>query len=283
MNIYEKNPLLEGLSLGESTEYRAAYDPALLQVVPRSLNRQGLQIDEGDSLPFFGGDVWHAYELSWLNSKGKPVVALARIYVSAKSPNIIESKSFKLYLNSLNQTRFESLDAVHKVLTSDLSVVADWPIQVELIRPDDINKFQVTQLPGLCIDDQDIEVTNFELEPELLEGKSKEGVLDEILHSHLLKSNCLITDQPDWASVIIRYTGERISHEALLRYLISFRLHNEFHEQCVERIFTDIVKFCKPERLFVQALYTRRGGLDINPYRMSHNDEDLLTCRINRQ
>jgi len=281
MSKYQDNPLLDGLSLGQSTEYRSEYDPSLLQAVPRSLNRQDLEI--GAQLPFLGGDVWHAYELSWLNSRGKPVVALAQIYVDAKSPNIIESKSFKLYLNSLNQTRFESVDVVAKTLSCDLSVVADWPVDVELIRPDDTAKLAVTDLPGQCIDDLDIEIDGFKLDPQLLQNGLSQEVVTETVHSHLLKSNCLITDQPDWASVIIRYTGQKVSHEALLRYLISFRLHNEFHEQCVERIFTDISLFCKPTDLFVQALYTRRGGLDINPYRATQENMVKHVFRVNRQ
>jgi len=267
MSKYENNPVLDGLSLGQATEYRSDYNPSLLQAVPRSLNRKDLAITE--DLPFSGGDLWHAYELSWLNERGKPVVALARVFVDAQSPNIIESKSFKLYLNSLNQSRFSSFDEVQKVLVHDLSNVAGWAVEVELIQPDDIHSLPVAALEGHCIDGQDIGI----------DGQS----VSETLHSHLLKSNCLITDQPDWASVVIRYEGPKIDEESLLRYLISFRLHNEFHEQCVERIYTDLMMFCKPDILYVQALYTRRGGLDINPYRTNDKKLTHLSTRVNRQ
>ena len=281
MSNYENNQLLAGLSLGKETEYRARYNPDLLQAVPRSLNREALELVP--NFQFIGCDVWHAYELSWLNSKGKPVVALARLSVDANSPNIIESKSLKLYLNSLNQMSFDSSEAVCQLLIDDLSQVAGCKVDVSLIQPDDLHSLATQQLPGDCLDGLDISIDDFKLEPELLKCESNANSVKEILHSHLLKSNCLITDQPDWASVVIDYQGDKIDRESLLRYLISFRLHNEFHEQCVERIFTDIMRYCEPNSLSVQALYTRRGGLDINPYRTTDPQSNVPFYRINRQ
>ncbi len=273
---------LTKLSLGRKTEYRKDYDPELLQAVPRSLNRSSLGAE--DQLHFSGVDVWHGYELSWLNAKGKPVVALARFTYSASTPNIIESKSFKLYLNSFNQFRCASHDEAKAILQADLSRVVGGEVDIELIAPDDVDAMSANALPGECIDDIDISIDKFELTAEELALVGGSEPVSETLHSHLLKSNCLITNQPDWASVVIEYTGPKIKREALLRYLISFRLHNEFHEHCVERIYSDICKACKPQKLSVQALYTRRGGLDINPYRTSFKDDSTAPLlRTNRQ
>lgn len=279
-NDHLNNPL-EALTLGEKTEYYSDYSPELLQAVPRSLNRQELNIV--DEQPFKGSDVWNAYELSWLNSKGKPVVGLARFEVDAKSLNIVESKSLKLYLNSFNQTRFASRQVVKGKMIEDLSKVAVGDVAVKIFSAIDNDLFTVNELPGQCIDDLDISVEHFELNPAVLAVELLAQTVEETLHSHLLKSNCLITNQPDWASVIIRYKGAKIDQEALLRYLVSFRMHNEFHEQCVERIFMDISQACQPAALSVQALYTRRGGLDINPYRHSGVWRDVPHYRINRQ
>lgn len=281
MNDFEKNDVLSNLSLGHKAEYRSYYSPELLQGVPRHLNRQELGIVEQQ--PFTGCDVWHAYELSWLNAKGKPVVALARCSVPYDTPNIVESKSFKLYLNSFNQSRFNSQQDVLDVLIKDLSGIAGGGISIELFAPDDIEAFPVSALPGKCIDHVDIDIDGFDLNPSLLALDSNKQKITETVHSHLLKSNCLITNQPDWASVVISYQGDKIDHVALLRYLVSFRMHNEFHEQCVERIFMDVQKTCSPEILMVQALYTRRGGLDINPFRSSGKSSQSSLLRINRQ
>lgn len=272
---------LNSLSLGKQTDYQSDYNPKLLQAVPRSLNRQELGCVEVQ--PFTGTDVWHAYELSWLNSKGKPVVALGRFTFMASAPNIIESKSFKLYLNSFNQTRFESHSDVESLLLKDLARVAAGDVVVELLAADDIRSLLPQALPGDCIDDIDISIDEFSLSSELLAIEVGAQAVSETLHSHLLKSNCLITNQPDWASVVIEYSGAQIDREALLRYLISFRMHNEFHEQCVERIYCDILQICKPGQLSVQALYTRRGGLDINPFRTSLKGQQAPARRINRQ
>ena len=255
---------LQGLSLGQQSAYISQYTPSLLQPVPRSLNRDDLGL-RGE-LPFQGCDVWTLYELSWLNAKGKPVVAIGEAFVPATSPNLIESKSFKLYLNSFNQTRCDSLEAVQALLVQDLSGCAGAPVSVTLFTLDQA-PHQIAQLPGECIDNLDIEVDGYEFDETLLQGAAGREIVEETLHSHLLKSNCLVTSQPDWGSVVIHYRGPRLDREKLLRYLISFRQHNEFHEQCIERIFTDLKHFCAPEQLTVHARYTRRGGLDINPFR----------------
>jgi len=255
---------LQGLSLGQQSAYISQYTPSLLQPVPRSLNRDDLGL-RGE-LPFQGSDVWTLYELSWLNAKGKPVVAIGEVFVPATSPNLIESKSFKLYLNSFNQTRCDSLEAVQALLVQDLSGCAGAPVSVTLFTLDQA-PHQIAQLPGECIDSLDIEVDGYEFDETLLQGAAGHEIVEETLHSHLLKSNCLVTSQPDWGSVVIHYRGPRLDREKLLRYLISFRQHNEFHEQCIERIFTDLKHFCAPEKLTVHARYTRRGGLDINPFR----------------
>ncbi|MFM4869979.1 NADPH-dependent 7-cyano-7-deazaguanine reductase QueF [Aeromonas caviae] len=255
---------LQVLSLGQQSAYISQYTPSLLQPVPRSLNRDDLGL-RGE-LPFQGCDVWTLYELSWLNAKGKPVVAIGEVFVPATSPNLIESKSFKLYLNSFNQTRCDSLEAVQALLVQDLSGCAGAPVSVTLFTLDQA-PHQIAQLPGECIDSLDIEVDGYEFDETLLQGAAGREIVEETLHSHLLKSNCLVTSQPDWGSVVIHYRGPRLDREKLLRYLISFRQHNEFHEQCIERIFTDLKHFCAPEQLTVHARYTRRGGLDINPFR----------------
>lgn len=260
--------VLADLSLGKITDYIDHYTPSLLQAVPRSLGRQSLGLVE-DKLPFVGQDIWHGYELSWLNAKGKPMVALATFVVPHNSPNLIESKSFKLYLNSFNQSRFADLGLVYQALQHDLSHCAGKPVKVSLHNVSEIMTFQPTWIPGVCLDELDIDIEQYQYDPSLLAMAPTRGKVEEKLHSHLLKSNCLITSQPDWASIFIHYRGAAISHEALLKYLISFRSHNEFHEQCIERIFMDIWQAAQPEFLAVYARYTRRGGLDINPLRSS--------------
>ena len=280
MSQYKDSTDLKELMLGRPTEYASQYDASLLQPVPRALNRHELGIV--DSQPFYGYDVWHAYELSWLNSKGKPVVALAKCIFTASSQNIVESKSFKLYLNSLNQTRFASQEDVRDTLIRDLSAIAGSQVDVELFSPEDRQAFQTSDLKGDCIDEIDIKCDEYVLTPELLTLDDSHEIVDETLYSHLLKSNCLITNQPDWATIIISYKGFKLDREALLRYLVSFRMHNEFHEQCVERIFMDIQRLCSPQELIVYALYTRRGGLDISPFRSS-KEMTMPILRINRQ
>jgi len=251
--------------LGKPTEYQSRYSPGLLYPIPRQIKRSELGITDG-ALPFVGEDLWNAYEISWLNPKGKPVVAIGTFRIPADSPNLIESKSFKLYLNSFNQSIFTDVETVSATLARDLSAAAGTPLDIS-IQPLANRPQAVIAIPeGICLDDLDIACDRYQPAPELLTTQAGE-VVQETLFSHLLKSNCLVTGQPDWAMVVIRYRGQPIDRAGLLRYIVSFRNHNEFHEQCVERIFADILRHCTPEKLAVHARYTRRGGLDINPFR----------------
>ncbi len=271
MSQYTNASELDKLTLGKTTSYISEYDNSLLQAVPRSLNRNELNLTD-DALPFNGHDVWYGYELSWLNDKGKPVVAVAEFIFPCTSPNLVESKSFKLYLNSFNQTKFKDASLVKETLVKDLSATCGASAQVTLFNVQDCPNLAIQQLEAICIDELDISIEQYQLQPELLQLDSTTNQVKEKIVSHLLKSNCLITNQPDWASIYIEYEGSKISHESLLKYFVSFRQHNEFHEQCVERIFCDIQKYCQPKELTVYARYTRRGGLDINPYRTTtHN------------
>lgn len=266
MSSYDNHQALAGLTLGKTTDYRDQYDAGLLQGVPRSLNREPLGLN-ADNLPFQGADIWTLYELSWLNANGLPQVAIGHVSLDHATVNLVESKSFKLYLNSFNQTRFASWDDVQQTLERDLRACAQGNVTVALYRLDEIEGQPIAHFHGKCIDDQDICIDNYTFDAELLKDAASGKIVEETLVSHLLKSNCLITHQPDWGSVQIQYRGAKIDQEKLLRYLVSFRHHNEFHEQCVERIFSDIQRFCQPESLSVYARYTRRGGLDINPWR----------------
>lgn len=251
--------------LGKSSAYRTDYAPELLFPIPRQGKRDELGLT--GTMPFFGVDIWNAYELSWLNMRGKPQVAVAKITVPADSPNIIESKSFKLYLNSFNQTRVADTDALKILLVQDLSAAVGATVHVTITEQQDFHTLAMGELEGVLLDRLDIEVDNYSPQPEILKANFDEQPVEETFISHLLKSNCLVTGQPDWGSVQIQYYGPQIDQESLLKYLIGFREHNEFHEQCVERIFTDILRHCKPQQLSVYARYTRRGGLDINPWR----------------
>ncbi len=264
--------------LGQKAEYAQLYDAGLLFAIARQENRDDLGFDLS-SLPFIGLDIWTAYEVSWLNYKGKPEVRIVEFSFSAEAPNLIESKSFKLYLNSFNATRFDSEQEVIKLWEDDLSKVSGAKVYADMRRLDEASEITGT-MPGDCLDDLDIEIKTYQIHPKLL--TTKDEIVKETLNSHLLKSNCLVTGQPDWGSVLIRYEGKKINHQNLLKYIISFRNHNEFHEQCVERIFTDIMQQCQPEKLTVYARYVRRGGLDINPYRSNFEDEFDLT-RLSRQ
>ncbi|QLB21494.1 NADPH-dependent 7-cyano-7-deazaguanine reductase QueF [Vespertiliibacter pulmonis] len=274
---------LNTLKLGKSTNYADQYDPTLLQGVPRKLNRDDLAITEKQ--PFTNGtDLWTAYEISWLNVKGLPQVAIADIKLDFRSENLIESKSFKLYLNSFNQTKFSSMEEVRRIIEKDLVNCANGNVSVTLYSLPYYTNQRIIALDGVCIDDQDIEISDYTFSPELLMNITNESeeIVQEKLVSHLLKSNCLITQQPDWGTVQIHYVGKRLDREKLLRYLVSFRQHNEFHEQCVERIFCDLMKFAAPEKLTVYARYTRRGGLDINPFR-SNFEQLSENYRLARQ
>ncbi|WP_052247340.1 NADPH-dependent 7-cyano-7-deazaguanine reductase QueF [Alteromonas macleodii] len=259
----------DDLSLGKQVDYEFEYNPDLLQGVPRSLSRDTLNL-AGSGLPFDGIDTWTGYELSWLNLKGKPNVAILECHVPITSKNLIESKSFKLYLNSFNQTKFASAEDVRQVLQADLSACAGEPVEVKLILPEQFSSLQFQEFTGTLLDSLDVEIDQYSPNTQYLTVAKNETGVQETLVSHLLKSNCLITSQPDWASIQIRYEGKAIEHEGLLKYLISFRQHNEFHEQCVERIYNDIMQHCQPDKLTVCARYTRRGGLDINPFRSNY-------------
>ena len=264
----------EQSQLGKTSAYADQYDPSLLFPLPRQPKRDEIGIQ--DKLPFFGADLWTAFELSWLNQRGKPQVALAHFTIPCETPNIIESKSFKLYLNSVNNTRVDSLEAVQERLREDINE-ALWrgaparlsSASVRVMAPEHFETQRVQELEGLSLDRLDVECTDYSPRPDLLKADHDNPPVTETLVSHLLKSNCLVTGQPDWGSVQISYTGAAIDQEGLLRYIVSFRNHNEFHEQCVERIFMDIMRQCRPLKLSVYARYTRRGGLDINPLRTS--------------
>ncbi|HBW61674.1 NADPH-dependent 7-cyano-7-deazaguanine reductase QueF [Comamonas kerstersii] len=264
----------EQSQLGKTSAYADQYDPSLLFPLPRQPKRDEIGIQ--NKLPFFGADLWTAFELSWLNQRGKPQVALAHFTIPCETPNIIESKSFKLYLNSFNNTRFDSLEAVQERLREDINE-ALWrgaparlsSASVRVMAPEHFETQRVQELEGLSLDRLDVECTDYSPRPDLLKADHDNPPVTETLVSHLLKSNCLVTGQPDWGSVQISYTGAAIDQEGLLRYIVSFRNHNEFHEQCVERIFMDIMRQCRPLKLSVYARYTRRGGLDINPLRTS--------------
>ena len=277
----------EQSQLGKASAYVDQYDPSLLFPIPRQGKREEIGIR--GAAPFFGADLWTAFELSWLNLRGKPQVAIAHITVPCESPNIIESKSFKLYLNSFNNSRFADAGEVLARLRQDLSEAA-WrgaptrsSVGVRLLSPEQFDQEAVQELDGLNLDRLDIECSRYTPAPELLSVNTAESQVTETLSSRLLKSNCLVTGQPDWGSVQIHYSGQPIDQAGLLAYLVSFRNHNEFHEQCVERIFMDLWTRCRPSRLSVYARYTRRGGLDINPLRTSHPQALPPSVRTARQ
>ncbi len=264
----------EQSQLGRASAYADRYDPALLFPLPRAPQRIEMGID-GQRLPFFGADLWTAFELSWLNPRGKPQLAIVHFTVPCETPNIIESKSFKLYLNSFNSSTFADAEAVRERLRADLAE-ALWrgseragSVGVKLLAPAQFAAERVAELEGLDLDRLDVDCTDYQPRPELLRTVPGEPAVNETLASRLLKSNCRVTGQPDWGSVQISYSGAPIDQEGLLRYIVSFRNHNEFHEPCAERIFTDIWQRCAPTRLAVYCRYTRRGGLDINPFRTS--------------
>jgi len=285
----------ENSQLGKTSQYIDQYDASLLFPIARAGKRAEIGI--AAAAPFFGADIWTAFELSWLNLRGKPQVALAHFTVPCETPNIIESKSFKLYLNSFNNTQFADVDAVRTRLRADLSEAVwrdtrlDSPargpapasIGVRILLPEHFDREPVYELDGLSLDRLDVACSRYTPAPDLLKVLPDEAPVTEVLVSNLLKSNCLVTGQPDWGSVQISYTGAPIDQEGLLQYLVSFRNHNEFHEQCVERIFMDLWTRCKPLKLSVYARYTRRGGLDINPFRTSYPQALPPNTRTARQ
>ena len=260
-------------ALGKASAYVTQYDASVLFPIARAAKRAEIGI--GAALPFFGVDIWNAYEVSWLNLRGKPQVAVATFIVPADSPNIIESKSFKLYLNSFNQTRLADTDALVALLKQDISAGFGATVQVRLALPAEFSKLSMGELDGVSLDRLDLEIDSYTPNPDLLFCTRDTPPIGEKLVSNLLKSNCLVTGQPDWASIQIHYVGAPINQEGLLKYLIGFREHNEFHEQCVERIFVDILQRCVPQKLTVYARYTRRGGLDINPWRSNFSSNQF--------
>jgi 7-cyano-7-deazaguanine reductase len=271
----------ENSQLGKTSAYIDQYDASLLFPIARAVKREELGLKE--ALPFFGADMWTAYELSWLNLRGKPQVALAHITVPCESPRIVESKSFKLYLNSFNQTRFLDAREVRERIRADLNAVVGAGVGVKTLGPELFDQEPVHELDGLNLDRLDVECLHYTPAPESLFADADEPPVSETLVSNLLKSNCPVTGQPDWGSVQIRYAGPPIDQEGLLQYLVSFRKHNEFHEQCVERIFMDVWTRCRPLKLSVYARYTRRGGLDINPFRTSYPQALPANIRTARQ
>ena len=267
----------DNLPLGKPTEYISTYMPSLLCGISRNEGRALLGIST-DDMPFKGMDLWNAYELSWLEPSGKPVVAIAEIEVPASSPVMVESKSLKLYLNSFCHTPFKSRHEVGSTIEMDLSVLVQSSVMVRIITPDEsLHTFARAKAPGLCIDREEIETDIYELDATLLQLEVVSGHVTEVLHSHLLRSNCPVTGQPDWATLVVEYTGSKINHQSLLKYIISYRNHDGFHEQCVEQIFMDIKQCCRPQSLSVFARYTRRGGIDINPYR---SDSQVLAANF---
>jgi 7-cyano-7-deazaguanine reductase len=265
--------------LGKQTTYKSQYSPELLFPIARQEKRNEIGII--NQLPFVGFDLWIHYEVSWLNPKGKPIVALAQIQYPCESLNIIESKSMKLYFNSFNNTMFDDVSSVTNIITKDLSAAINAQVSVVITELNQLpNSTIYTNMQGICLDNLDINCNNYQLCTDTLQ--TQPNIVEETLFSNLLKSNCLITNQPDWGSIQITYNGQQINHAGLLQYLVSFRNHNEFHEQCIERIFVDLMQYCKPNKLAIYGCYTRRGGVEINVYRGTYLDK-FIHHRLIRQ
>ncbi len=280
----EQTQALERLSeLGKHSSYEPNYNPDILFPIARDTKRKEIGIDP-NALPFYGYDSWNHYEVSWLNQKGKPIVATAHIYYDCSSPFIIESKSLKLYFNSFNNTKFSSITSLIETVKNDLQQRLKTDVTVNISPLNSNLNASIESFDGHCLDGLDIECDTYTVEPNYLTSSGAITITEETLYSNLLKSNCLVTKQPDWGSVQIHYKGKQIAREGLLKYIISFRNHNEFHEQCIERIFIDILNHCHPELLTVYGRYTRRGGLDINPYRSTEKAViDVKGYRLYRQ
>lgn len=279
--LTESDPnALSETALGKKTDYPCVYTPSLLQAIPRELTREGLSL-RGDKLPFSGVDIWNAYELSWLDARGKPEVAMAELQFPCSSPALIESKSLKLYLNSFSETRFGSAYEVRQTMESDLSVNVKAPVEVKVTALPQSKALLFGNLPGESLDGQDIDIDCYQPDPALLRVELGREV-NETLHSDLFRSVCPVTGQPDWASLLISYSGQAIQRASLLRYLVSYRRHGAFHEQCVERVFLDIMQAAAPQKLTVYGRFLRRGGMDINPLRSNH-DGGLENLRLIRQ
>ena len=288
----------EQSQLGKAVAYPDQYAPQVLFPIARQPQRGELGMAAGGALPFTGVDLWTGYELSWLNPRGKPQVALVQVTVPCETPCIVESKSFKLYLNSFSNSRFTSADAVRARIAADVGAAVWQPVApesqqtargapptvgVRLVLPEQFAAQTVQELEGLSLDRLDVECTEYEPAPQWLRANAAEGAVTETLTSHLLRSNCPVTQQPDWGDIQISYSGAPIDQEGLLRYIVSLRNHNGFHEHCVERMFMDILRRCHPSRLTVYARYTRRGGLDINPLRTNHPGPIPPNVRTARQ
>lgn len=271
--------------LGKQVPFPERYSPDLLAPIPRKENRAHLGIRENSAeLPFSGVDVWNAYELSWLGPTGKPVVAILQMLVPCESPCIVESKSLKLYLSSFNQENFGDFESLQAVIHKDLEQALGMKPDVRILFLHETSGVSDIEEPdGVCLDTLAINVEDYQPRPELLVTEAGEMEVKETLYSHLFRSNCPITGQPDWATVSIAYHGRPISHEALLQYLVSYRRHNDYHENCVERIFLDIQQRCQPQTLSVQARFTRRGGIDINPLRVTPGQPPNEFRRLIRQ
>ncbi len=272
---------LAGSQLGKPVDYRVACDPGLLYPVARAPMREALGLSSAP--PFGGADIWNAYELSWLNSRGKPQVALATIVFPAESPFIVESKSLKLYLNAWSQVRAESADMIRTAIAADLSRIAGANVLVRLQLPDSWAMESLGELEGQSLDRLDVSCDSQTPDPALLRTTNGTDVVEECLFTRLFRSNCPVTGQPDWASIQLRYTGAPIDQAGLLQYLVGYRTHNAFHEQCVEQIFMDVLRTCQPMRLMVYARFTRRGGLDINPWRSNFSTPMPANLRQPRQ
>lgn len=271
--------------LGKETSYSFQYNNNLLFPIARKIGRDAINSSTHFNGLFYGVDIWNCYEMSWLAQNGLPQVRILKLYIDASSPNIVESKSLKLYLTSFSSQKFNTEQEVFDTIQNDLSKIIAFPVKVKMIKLDVFYGQKIACFGGKNIDNvTDIEIEHYNVNNKLLNVTS-ENIVSEELYSNLLKSNCLVTNQPDWASIYIKYKGPQIDQVGLLKYIISFRNHNEFHEQCVEHIFTDIMEKCAPEELAVYAKYTRRGGIDINPYRSNipYNIEDIDQTRDVRQ
>ncbi len=271
--------------LGKETSYSFQYNNNLLFPIARKIGRDAINSSTHFNGLFYGVDIWNCYEMSWLAQNGLPQVRILKLYIDASSPNIVESKSLKLYLTSFSSQKFNTEQEVFDTIQNDLSKIIAFPVKVKMIKLDVFYGQKIACFGGKNIDNvTDIEIEHYNVNNKLLNVTS-ENIVSEELYSNLLKSNCLVTNQPDWASIYIKYKGPQIDQVGLLKYIISFRNHNEFHEQCVEHIFTDIMEKCAPEELTVYAKYTRRGGIDINPYRSNipYNIEDIDQTRDVRQ
>jgi 7-cyano-7-deazaguanine reductase len=269
------------LELGKKSAYENHYNPDKLFPILRDEKRLEIGISP-NALPFYGYDLWNHYEVSWLNPKGKPMVAIAEIIYSCHSPSIIESKSMKLYFNTFNQTRFQDKKEVEQTIQKDLEAALQHPVRIQLFNLEEASYLnQIQAFKGIHLDNLDVDCDEYQPNAQLLKIGAEE--VEETLYSNLLKSNCLVTFQPDWGSIQIHYIGQKIQHASLLQYFITFRNHNEFHEQCIERIFQDIMQQCQPKSLTVYGRYTRRGGVDINPIRSTEKNIEIKKMRLIRQ